>query len=55
MAIKYSTRRWHLKKQAEWVLFNSDVAVCWAPKRIVEPTTWVQNALDSGQMWLFII
>ena len=30
-------------------------AVFGAQNKIVEPTTWVQNTLGNGQVWLFII
>ena len=37
------------------MLFKADFALFWAPQKVLWPTTWVQNALDSGQMCLFII
>ena len=48
-------RKWNLKKYAKSVLFKADFAVFWAPKAVVEATTWVQNTLDGGQTCLIII
>ena len=48
MAVKHSTRGWNLKKYAKRVLFKANSAVFWAPKEVVEPTTWVQDPLGSG-------
>ena len=55
MAGNHNKGRQNLKKYAEQVLFKAYFAVLWAPKKVVEPTTWVQTALDSGQTHLFII
>ena len=37
------------------MLFNANFVVFWVQKMVVEPTTWVQNALDTSQMCVFII
>ena len=49
MAVKHSTRGWNCKKYAKQVLVKADLAVFWAQKEVVEPTTWVPNSLDGDQ------
>ena len=55
MAVKDNTGWCNSKECAKRVLFKANFAVFWAPKQVVEPTTWVQNPLGCDQRRLFII
>ena len=54
MAVKHNRGRWNSKKYAKRVFFKASFAVFWAQKEGVQPTTLVQNPLDSDQRCFFI-
>ena len=55
MAIKHGTRRCHLKRYAERVLFRLNLLLFWAQKEVVEAPNPVHNTLNDDERCLFII